>query len=243
MTGNFAMTDGRTGAASGNGAWDEDAELLWQATTRAEALLEDLDAGRPAAPELDALLGYLREVVLARITEEERYVFTALREADPAHPGIEQLHHDHLLLREDIDTLAAAAAAHGTRDPGRLAALARGLIISLEQHLRSEAAALAELGGGYRAGATGWAARQHWYPLTEGPVINLDWLGADHVDDAVLNRLTHLRAGEQVELVGHSDPERLWRRLQRRSPGGYGWSQRRGDLDGWRATVERRPAQ
>lgn len=121
-----------------------------------------------------------------------------MREVDPAHPGIDQLHHDHLLLREDIDTLAAAAAAHSTRDPDRLAALARGLIISLEQHLRSEAAALAELGDRYQAGATGWAARQHWYPLTEGPVINLDWLGADQVDDAVLNRLTHLRAGEQV---------------------------------------------
>ncbi len=61
------MTDGRSGAASSNGAWDEDAELLWQAATRAEALLEDLDAGRPAALELSALLGYLREVVLARI--------------------------------------------------------------------------------------------------------------------------------------------------------------------------------
>ncbi len=170
-------------------------------------------------------------------------MFIAMREVDPAHPGIDQLHHDHLLLREDIDTLAAAAAAHSTRDPDRLAALARGLIISLEQHLRSEAAALAELGDRYQAGATGWAARQHWYPLTEGPVINLDWLGADQVDDAVLNRLTHLRAGEQVELVGHSDPERLWRRLQRRSPGGYGWSQRQGDPDGWRATIERRPAQ
>jgi len=93
-----------------------------------------------------------------------------MREVDPAHPGIDQLHHDHLLLREDIDTLAAAAAAHSTRDPDRLAALARGLIISLEQHLRSEAAALAELGDRYQAGATGWAARQHWYPLTEGPV-------------------------------------------------------------------------
>ncbi len=47
-------------------------------------------------------------------------MFSALREADPAHPGIDQLHHDHLLLCEDIDNLAAAAPGHGTRDPDRL---------------------------------------------------------------------------------------------------------------------------
>jgi len=91
-------------------------------------------------------------------------VFIAMREADPAHPGIDQLHHDHLLLREDFDTLAAAAAAHSTRDPDRLAALARGLIISLEQHLRSEAAALAELGDRYRVGGEAALVPTHRRP-------------------------------------------------------------------------------
>jgi uncharacterized protein (DUF2249 family) len=40
-----------------------------------------------------------------------------------------------------------------------------------------------------------------------------------------LNRLTHLRAGEHVELHGHGDPRRLWRRLQRGAPGAYSWSE------------------
>ena len=68
---------------------------------------------------------------------------------------------------------------------------------------------------------------EHWYLLTEGPLIDLDQLRPDQGDDAVLNRLTHLRAGEHVELHGHGDPQRLWRRLQRRAPGASSWSERR----------------
>src|SRR5450756_440293 len=94
---------------------------------------------------------------------------------------------------------------------------------------QQQLAALARLPGGYRASASGWARAEHWYLLTEGPLIDLDQLRPDQADDAVLNRLTHLRAGEHVELHIHGDPRRLWRRLQRRAPGAYSWSERRDD--------------
>ena len=241
------MTDSRTDAGhddSGpeNGGSDEDAELLWQATGRADALLEDLAAGRAPGQELGALLGYLREVVLARISEEERQVLPTLRQADPSHADADRLHQDHLQLRDDIDDLAAAAAARGSGDPDELGAVTRRLVTRLEEHLRTEAAALDRLAGGYQASASGWAGAEHWYPLTEGPLIEMDRLRPDQADDAVLYRLTHLRAGEQVELHGHDDPQRLWRRLECRAPGDYSWSERRDEPDGWLVSVARRAA-
>ncbi len=236
------VIDHGSGDSLGAGSSDEDAELLWQATGRAEALLDDLAAGRPHADELRALLTYLRDVVLARISEEERQVFTSLRQVDAEHPDIELLHQDHLQLREDIEGLAAAAGAHGSRDPDQLSAMVRQLITRLEGHLRSEAATLANLlSGGYAAGRSGWANTEHWYLLTEGPVIDLDRLRPEQAEDAVLNRLTHLRAGERVELRCEDNPERLRYRLQRRAPGDYSWSERH-DPGEWTVSVTRRQA-
>src|SRR5664279_3507790 len=71
----------------------------------------------------------------------------------------------------------------------------------------------------------------HQGKVTVGVVVLLDQGG-----DAVLNRLTHLRAGEHVEPHGHGDPRRLWRRLQRRAPGAHSRSERRDDdRDRWRS--------
>ena len=69
---------------------------LWQATARAEELLDALATDRPPIQQLNALLGYLREVVLARIAEEDRQAFPLLRRAAPA--SIDRLRQDHLLL-------------------------------------------------------------------------------------------------------------------------------------------------
>jgi uncharacterized protein (DUF2249 family) len=233
------MLDTRTAEDNRTGSYDEDAVLLWQATARAEELLDHLIAHRPATAELNALLGYLREVVLARISEEERQVFPTLRQADPAHPDINRLRADHLRLRDDIDELATAAAAPGEPDPDQLIASTRRLIVRLDRHLRREAAALATLAGGYQASTADWAIAGHWYPLTEGPTIDMDQLRPEQAEDAVLNRLTHLRVGEEIELHGHQDPSHLWRRLQSREPGGHTWSERQDD-DMWTVSVVRR---
>src|SRR5664279_297616 len=101
---------------------------------------------------------------------------------------------------------------------------------------QQQLAAPARLPGGYRASESARARAEHWYLLTEGPLIDLDQLRPDQADDAVLNRLTHLRAGEHVEPHGHGDPRRLWRRLQRRAPGAHSRSERRDDdRDRWRS--------
>ena len=218
---------------------DADITLLWQATARADALLDDLTAGRFPDHELGALLDYLREVVLARINEEERQVLPALA-GSGRNPDIQWLRRQHLLLSDDVEQLAAAAAPHGSRDAEQLSALIRRLIVRLEEHLRAEAAALAGLAGGDQSSSAGWVTAQRWYLLTEGPVIDLAHLRPDQVDDAVLNRLTQLRLGEQVELRGDHDTRHLWRRLQQRFPGDYSWSDRDAGPHGRLVTVTRR---
>lgn len=238
------MSDDRTGGSENERLENEDIELLWQAIARAEALLEDVTAGQPIMAEFNALLGYLYEVVLARISEEERQLLPALRETGPDTRILaERLQHDHLLMRDDVDDLAAAAAPHSTPDPDQLAAIIRRLIVRLDEHLRTEAAALAQLPGGHQASTAEWATVAHWYPLTEGPLIDLDQLPADQVDNAVLNRLTHLRPGELVELhSGISYPRGLLDRLHRRAPHDYSWSERREDPTGWLVAIRRRMA-
>ena len=223
----------------------EDVELLWQAIARAEALLEDLMADQPAAADVDALLGYLYEVVLARASEEEWRLLPVLRDAGPVtRSDADRLERDHLRLRDDVDDLAAAAAPHSGSEPDQLAAIVRRLIVRLDQHLRAEAAALAKLPAGYQPASAVWAEFAHWYPLTEGPLIDLDQLPPDQVDSAVLNRLTHLRPGELVELrSGVSHPRRLLDRLQRRAPHDYSWSERRDDPNGWLVAIRRRTAE
>jgi len=68
---------------------DEDAQLLWQATARADALMRDLARGKDTQADVEALLGYLREVVLARISDEDRYALPMLRQAPGAHADLD----------------------------------------------------------------------------------------------------------------------------------------------------------
>lgn len=219
---------------------DTDVELLWQAAARAEALLEVLADGEPVTAPLRPFLGYLREVVLARIGEEERTVLPALRDAGLSATDIDHLHQDHLALREAIDELAEAAATPQEPHVDQLAAVVRRLIMRLDEHLRGEAAALTALPSGYRPDAFGWAAAEHWYPLTEGPSIDLDLLRPDLAEDAVLTRLTQLRTGEQVQLRSRARPEHLWHRLERRDPGGYAWAEDSDADHRWTVTGARR---
>ncbi len=221
-------------------AADEDAQLLWQAAVRAETLLDNLAAGRSSAPALAALLGYLREVVLTRIAEEEGLLVVASGQAGTSHPGIDRVREEHLLLRNTIDDLAAAADDHSPDAAGGLAAVTRRLIAGLEEHLRHEAAVLAKSPGGQQVRTSNWAVAAHWYPLTEGPQIDLDQLHPDQAEDAVLNRLANLRPAEHVELRGHDDPQHLWHRLQQRCPGSYDWRPRRDGHDSWIVSVTRR---
>ena len=81
-----------------------------------------------------------------------------------------------------------------------------------------------------------------WYPLTEGPVIDLDALPAGQAVDAAVHRLLRLRRGKQVELHASTDPHLVWRQLDVLSPGGYGFAYLQDGPDRWRMQVTRRLA-
>jgi uncharacterized protein (DUF2249 family) len=213
----------------------ENSELLWQAAARAEALLADLEEQRPTESDLAGLLGYVREVVLARITDEERTVLPTLQQAPGDHPELAQLHQEHLHLRSDIDDLAAAAQQDHA--PADLASIVRRLIARLEGHLASEATILTARG--YIAPGE-WATAGHWFCLTEGPVIEMDQLKPHEAQAAVLNRLARMRPDESLELHWATNPQDLWQRLQRRDPGGYGWQATETSAGSWSVEVSRR---
>jgi uncharacterized protein (DUF2249 family) len=234
------VTRDRRLVPANEGTEDADSQLLWEAIARSEALLEDLAADEVSTPKFDAFLGYLYEIVLARTSEEELELLPALRAAGPfTRSDADRLHQDHLLIRNDIEQLAAASAQN-RRSPEQLTALIRRLIVRLEEHLRAEAAARSKLPDHHERDPD-WAKLGHWFPLTEGPLIDLDQLSPLDADDAVLNRLTHLRPHEQVELSSRNGyPQHLWSRLQRRAPGAYSWSERGNDANGWTVVIKRR---
>ena len=90
---------------------------------------------------------------------------------------------------------------------------------------------------------TGAARRRHeWYPLTEGPVADLDALPSGEMTDAAVDRLLRLRRGEQVELRSGRDPAAIWRRMDELCSGGYGFVYLQDGPDRWRVQVTRRPA-
>ena len=81
------------------------------------------------------------------------------------------------------------------------------------------------------------------YPLTEGPVIDLDTLpagqAAGQAVDAAVDRLLRLSRGEHVELRSRSDPYRLWRQVAEFAPGGYSLVYLQEGPEGWAVEVTR----
>lgn len=184
---------------------------------------------------MEALLAFLREVVLVRITDEGRHDLPALRQNPESHAVLEGPARQHLQLRSDVEDLAAAAQTQPARE--ERARLIRRLLQHLEEHLAAEASLLHIDNAG-----RGWVAANHWFGLTEGPVIDIDSLREDQADGAVLNRLSRLKPGEKLMLLGSRDPHPLWLRLQQRDPGGYSWEATQDNEGTWSLEVLRRVA-
>ena len=218
---------------------DEHALLLSQVLIRAEALLAVTAEDRWPARELQALVGYLRAEVLGQDADEERLLFPA-----GASPGISRLARDHARLRAVIETLERVAAGGSTWSPAQLATATRDLLHQLERHFHAGQALLAAASTPGKVPATAMLGGHphQWYPLTEGPVIDLDALPAGQAVDAAVHRLLRLRRGERVELHAGTDPHLVWRQLDVLSPGGYGFAYLQDGPDRWRMQVTRRPA-
>jgi uncharacterized protein (DUF2249 family) len=217
----------------------EHALLLGQVMIRAEDLLAVTAEDRWPARELQALVGYLRAEVLGQDADEERLLFPA-----GTSWGVSRLARDHARLRAAIETLERVAAGESTWSPAELAAAARDLLRQLERHFHAGEAQLAAAGtpGKVPATTTLGGHPHEWYPLTEGPVIDLDALPAGQAVDAAVHRLLRLRRGEQIELQAGTDPHLVWRQLDALSPGGYGFAYLQDGPDRWRLQVTRRPA-
>lgn len=216
------------------GLADEHGQLLRQVAVRAEALLAAAAAGGWPAEELRALLGYLSTEVLRQVADEEAFLFPVA-----AGSGVGRLARDHARLRSGIEALQRAADG-GSRE--RLASATRDLICQLERHLATEEAILADPGGmGSTPATAALSRRRHeWYPLTEGPVIDLDALPRDQAAEATLDRVLRLHHDERVELQSSSDPYPVWRRINEFASGRYGFVYLEDGPRRWRVQVTRR---
>ena len=215
---------------------EEHVLLLWQVRVRAEELLTAVANGRWPAAELAALAGYARAEVLRQASDEESLLFAAAPAAEAR-----GLARDHVRLRSAADLLTRAATGQQPMSAEQAAAAVRGFVAQLERHMGAEEKLLAA-GRTARsvAGTEALGGRAHeWYPLTEGPVVDLDALPPAQAVAAAVDRLLRMRQGEQVELVSGADLEPVWREISELSPDGYRYTVA---LDGpprWRMRVTR----
>lgn len=219
------------------GLADEHGQLLRQVAARAEAVLAEAAAGCWPAAELEALLGYLRGEILRQVGDEELLLFPAY--GAPAR--LDRLARDHARLRAGVEALEHAGG-DGARSPGMLVSAVRDFLRQLELHMAAEEDVLAVAGrpGGALA-TTALGAHPHdWYPLTEGPVIDLDALPPEQVVAAAVERLRQLRPGECVELRSRCDPCPVWQRMDELARRRYGFVYLEDGPDHWRVRVTHR---
>lgn len=213
--------------------------LLWQVTASAEKLLTATEHGRWPSAELAALAGYAQAEVLRQVSDEEVLLFPAV----PAQM-VAGLARDHVRLRAAAELLARVAAGEQPMSAAQLAAAVRGFVIQLERHLRNEDDLLASDRAPHHVpGTVHLGGHPHeWYPLTEGPVVDLDALSPDQAAAAAVDRLLRMRRGEQVELQSSTGLDPVWREISEFSPGGYQFTVLQDGPARWRMQITRRQA-
>jgi uncharacterized protein (DUF2249 family) len=216
---------------------EEHVLLLKQVTARAEELLTAAAHGRWPAAELAALADYAQAELLRQVSDEETLLF-------PAAPSqeVSRLARGHARLRAAADMLARAAAAEQPMSPGQLAVAVRDFAAQLERHMRTEENVLAS--GRAVRDVPGTAARgghrHEWYPLTEGPTVDLDALPRSQAVAAAVDRLLRMRRGERVELLSGTDLDPVWREIGGLCPGSYQFTVLQDGPARWRMQVTRR---
>jgi uncharacterized protein (DUF2249 family) len=210
--------------AGGQTLADEHKVLWHEIGVRRGEVLQALGDGEWPVPQLARLVDYLRSELLDQAVNEERQLFP-LTSVQP-HPGLAQLLEDHVDLRDATNALdGLASLPEDARDPSRVVALLDELDEVLERHLQAEEAFLASAGGwGITAGRRPFRPHE-WFRLTEGPVVDADALPREAATDLVLERLSRLRSGEQVEIRSSAGLRALEGAFQRRGmTADYGWA-------------------
>lgn len=231
---------GRTAAASPRTLAEEHMLLLWQVTARSEELLAAAAGGQWPAAELTALAEYARAEVLRQVSDEEALLFPAAPAREAA-----RLARDHARLRSAADVLVRVATGEQPMSAWQVAAATRDFVSQLEHHLRAEESVLAA--GHPARSVLGTAAhgghRHDWYPLTEGPVADLDALPPGQVVAAAVDRLLRMHPGEQVELQWSRDLNPVWREISGLGPGSYRFTVVQDGPPRWRMRVTRHQAE
>ncbi|MGH3192015.1 MAG: hemerythrin domain-containing protein [Streptosporangiaceae bacterium] len=216
---------------------DQHLLLLWQVAARAEDLLAAAAHGRWPGTELAALADCARAGVLRQASDEETLLFQA------GAPAVaDRLARDHARLRSGAELLARAAAGEQSLSRAQLAAATRDFVAQLQRHVNAEEGLLASGRSPESVPATVLLSGHphEWYPLSGGPVIDLDALPAGRAVTAALARLMRLRRGEQVEFRSGTDISPVRREMDKLSPGGYGFVSLQDGPDRWRIQVTRR---
>ena len=218
---------------------EEHVLLLWQVTASAEKLLAAAEHGRWPGAELASLAGYAQAEVLRQVSDEEALLFPAVPSQTAA-----GLARDHVRLRAAAELLARVSAGEQPMSPAQLAAAVRDFVTQLERHLRNEEGLLASDRTPQNVpGTVTLGGHPHeWYPLTEGPVIDLDALPPGQAVAAAIDRLLRMRRDEQVELQWSTDLKAVWREISELSPSGYQFTVVEDGPARWRMQVTHRQA-
>jgi len=214
-----------TNQAGGQTLADEHRVLWHEIEVRRAEVLRALGGGDWPVPQLVRLVDYLRSELLDQAVNEERLLFP-LTSGQRTEPGVAQLLEDHVDLRDATNALAGLATApDDARDPARIVAVLDDLDEVLERHLDAEEAFLSATGGwGITSGRRPFRPHE-WYPLTEGPVLDADALPPEAATDLVLERLSRMRPGDQVEIRSSTRLRTLEGAFQRRGmTADYGWT-------------------
>jgi uncharacterized protein (DUF2249 family) len=176
--------------------------------------------------------------VLDQTVTAERLLFPLVADG-LRNARIHGLVNDHVHLLELTDQLAAAADGRQRSAPD-LGDLLDDLKVFLPQHMRTEEDVVATVT------SDGVESRRRplrchlWFPITEGPEIDLDALPAEFAHRAALERFARLRRGERLLVRSGRELESLWHLLACAQPGEFAWAYLDEGPDRWCAEVCRR---
>ena len=221
---------------------EEHALLLREVDGRVQRILEVLARGCWPDADIEALLAYLRYVVLDQAAHEEGLLYPLARNGTGTDSRLQRLSEDHAHLRDLTVAMAdALSAAPGSRDPEQLASTLLELTTALENHLREEVEVLTPatpVGVGVLRRPLHASS---WFLLTEGDVIDYDRLPPAFAGWAAVERLTRMRPGEHLEVRSAHSLETLHVLLRRRGEAAtFGWAYLEEGPETWRAEITRR---